>query len=98
MPRIRKLLKRHRVNGKDYDKLFFETEPPPLTGAMCEICQIRTHVAPAHLLFGDTLEMLSQDDILGIIAELATKQVHATNVGCIFFNTDSDCDGLGRSE
>ena len=56
------------------------------------------HAAPVLFGIGRALEVLPQDDALGIIAELAAKQVHATNVGCIFFNTDSDCDGPGWSE
>ena len=80
----------------DCDKLYFETETPPLTGATYEISQITTYVAPSLLFFGNALEMLPQDDILRIIAKLTSKQIHSAYIDRIFFDTDTDRDGLTR--
>ena len=40
--------------------------------------------------------MLPQDNILRVIAKFTTEQIHAANVGCPIFDSDSHRDRLAR--
>lgn len=75
--------------GKLYDKLCFETEPPPLRALrIVDVCQNTERAASSVSLLGDTLEMVSQHNVLGIIAKFTAEQIYAAHIGGIFLDAD----------
>lgn len=56
-----------------------------------------SHAAPA-LLFGvrQPLEVLPQDNALGIIAKFVTKQIYAADMGSVVLDANPHRDGVAR--
>ena len=62
------------------------------------VCHDVEHAAPDCLFCffwaWQPLEVLPQDDALGIIAELIAKQINAAHMGSVVLDTNADADGL----
>lgn len=63
---------------------------------MLEVLDDVRHAAPVLFSLGRALEVLPQDNALGIIAKLASKQIDTTNMGSIVLDADTHGDGLTR--
>ncbi len=69
---------------------FSETKPPPLFGTV--------HLVAQRLpgLSGHALIVLSEHDVLRIIAEPSPEQIHASNIGGVILDANPHRDGLAR--
>ena len=59
-----------------------------------DVCQDTERAAPSHELLWDAFEVLSQDDILRIIAKLASEQIEPANIRGIVLDADSHRNGF----
>jgi hypothetical protein len=61
-----------------------------------DVCQDTERAAPCHYSFGQALTMLSEDDILGIIAKFTAEQVDPTHIRGRLLDADPYGNVLSR--
>ena len=57
-----------------------------------DVCQDTERAAPPCYLPGGAFEMLSQDNVLRIIAKLTSKQIESANIRGVFLDADPHGD------